>query len=60
MFYCGVEMIIPAVCMSNETLAPVVSADTHPVACSQVEGQLQSNRSASMSEEDENLAILRQ
>uniref|UniRef100_A0A8C8DDM3 MCF.2 cell line derived transforming sequence like n=1 Tax=Oncorhynchus tshawytscha TaxID=74940 RepID=A0A8C8DDM3_ONCTS len=33
--------------------------DTHPVVCSQVEGQLQSNRSASMSEEDENLAILR-
>uniref|UniRef100_A0A673X827 MCF.2 cell line derived transforming sequence like n=1 Tax=Salmo trutta TaxID=8032 RepID=A0A673X827_SALTR len=42
------------------TTSPVVSADTHPVACSQVEGQLQSNRSASMSEEDENLAILRQ
>ncbi|XP_014020146.2 guanine nucleotide exchange factor DBS isoform X7 [Salmo salar] len=30
------------------------------VSCRKVEGQLQSNRSASMSEEDENLAILRQ
>ncbi|KAM9485158.1 guanine nucleotide exchange factor DBS-like isoform 7-T7 [Salvelinus alpinus] len=29
------------------------------VSCRKVEGQLQSNRSASMSEEDENLAILR-
>uniref|UniRef100_A0A4W5KR90 MCF.2 cell line derived transforming sequence like n=1 Tax=Hucho hucho TaxID=62062 RepID=A0A4W5KR90_9TELE len=35
------------------------SADTHPVVCSQVEGQLQCNRSASLSEEEENLAILR-
>uniref|UniRef100_A0A8C7HUE9 MCF.2 cell line derived transforming sequence like n=1 Tax=Oncorhynchus kisutch TaxID=8019 RepID=A0A8C7HUE9_ONCKI len=54
-----VQPVAPRPEAIKSPLSSPVSVDTHPVVCSQVEGQLQSNRSASMSEEDENLAILR-